>query len=864
MKRIIALFLAASTALTAFAQRTTVSINDCWNFSLGGGSSVVSFPHTWNAVDCDDDEPGYYRGVGVYRKSVRVDDLFPDQRVTVHFEGANQEVTLNVNGKKAGSHVGGYTAFAFDVSELVHVGDNEFEIVVDNSHNPDIAPLSADFTFFGGVYRDVYLIYTPEVSLSTTFFASEGVFVRTGEVSGDAAGLNVTAMLSNAGARKKKVNLSFEIFDPSGARVAESSGKVTLQAGAENVAVSRTVTVKNPELWSLENPEIYRVTARVRDGESVDEVSVPLGIRSFRFDNEEGFFLNGEHVKLMGTNRHQDYLGKGNAIPDEMHERDVRLLKEMGGNFLRVAHYPQDPVVMHECDRAGIVTSVEIPIVNAVTISDAFRENCVEMAREMMYQNFNHPSVVMWAYMNEVCLRIPEEYRKGEPRKEYFAFMSRTAREIEDVFRSGDPGRYTMLPCHSAPELYIEAGIGHIPMIVGFNIYDGWYREDFSHFAKRLDHIHRLYPDQALLVTEYGADVDPRVHSFLPERFDFSCEYGNLYHEAYIPVILDKKFVAGTTVWNLNDFYSEARGQAVPHVNNKGITGLDRSLKDTYYLYQAYLLDSPVMHICSSGWERRGGDRTQKFKVYTNAPEIDVTLNGVSLGRVSVSGHVAEFTAGLRDGWNEILVSGEAGGETAHDRYRFEYRDYSVIDGNFTSLNVILGGRRFFEDNKAQCLWVPEQEYRRGSWGYVGGKPYVTKSSRGVVPASTDNILGTDNNPVFQTARSGIKEFRADVPDGSYSVYLYFCELSTVDPAEAPVYNFGAGGQRLYAGSVFDVSVGGRTVIKDCDIMSEFGEFRSVVRKVRVVVEGGEGLCIGFDAGIGEPYLNAVRIYREF
>ena len=863
MKRMIAFFLAASVALTSFAQRTTVSINDCWNFSLDGNSSVVSFPHTWNAVDCDDDEPGYYRGVGVYRKSVRVDDIFAGQRVTVHFEGANQEVTLNVNGKKAGSHVGGYTAFAFDVSELVHVGDNEFEIVVDNSHNPDIAPLSADFTFFGGVYRDVYLIYTPEVSLSTTFFASEGVFVRAGNVSGDVAELDVTAMLSNAGT-KKKVNLTFEVFDPSGVRVAESSGKVTLQAGAENVAVSRTVTVKAPRLWSLENPEIYRVAAKVQSEGNTDAVSVPLGIRTFRFDKDDGFFLNGKHVKLMGTNRHQDYLGKGNALPDEMHERDVRLLKEMGGNFLRVAHYPQDPVVMHECDRAGIVSSVEIPIVNAVTLSDAFRENCVEMAREMMYQNFNHPSVVMWAYMNEVCLRIPEECRKGQPRKDYFAYLARIAEEIEDVFRSGDPDRYTMLPCHSAPELYIEAGIGHIPMIVGFNIYDGWYREEFSYLSKRLDHIHQLYPDQALLVTEYGADVDPRVHSFCPERFDFSCEYGNLYHEAYIPVLLDKKFVAGATVWNLNDFYSEARGQAVPHVNNKGITGLDRSLKDPYYLYQAYLLDRPVVHICTSDWKQRGGERTQGFKVYTNAPDVEVTVNGVSLGRVSVSEHIAGFDATLRDGWNEIFVSGEAGGETAHDCYRFEYRDYSVIGGNFTSLNVILGGRRFFEDNKAQCLWVPEQEYQHGSWGYVGGKPYMTKSSRGVVPASIDNILGTDNNPVFQTVRSGIKQFRADVPDGSYSVYLYFCELSTVDPSEAPVYNFGTGEQRLYSGSRFDVSVGGRTVIKDCDIMAEFGGFRSVVRKVRVVVEGGEGLCIGFDAGIGEPYLNAVRIYREF
>ncbi len=864
MKKTVALIITAFVVLTASAQRRTVSINDCWNFSIGGDESVVSFPHTWNALDCDDDIPGYYRGVGVYRKSVRVDDFIPGQKVTVHFEGADQEVTLNVNGHRVGNHKGGYAAFAFDVSEFVHTGDNDFEIVVDNSHNPDIAPLSADFTFFGGIYRDVYLIYTPEVSLSTTYYASDGVFARTVAVSDDAAKVNLTAMLSNAGPEKKKVNLTFELFDPSGEKVAVSSGKVTLSPGAENVSVSRDVTVKSPRLWSTETPEIYRVTAKIQDGGNSDEVAVPLGIRTFRFDKDEGFFLNGEHLKLMGTNRHQDYLGKGNALPDEMHERDVRLLKEMGGNFLRVAHYPQDPVVMYECDKSGIVASVEIPIVNAVTISEAFRENCVEMAREMMYQNFNHPSVVMWAYMNEVCLKIPEEYAEGQARKDYFAFMSSTAREIEQVFRDGDPDRYTMLPCHSAPELYIEAGIGHIPMIIGFNIYDGWYREDFSYFAKRLDHIHRLYPDQALLVTEYGADVDPRVHSFLPERFDFSCEYGNLYHEAYIPIILDKKFVAGTTVWNLNDFYSEARGQAVPHVNNKGITGLDRSLKDPYYLYQAYLLDRPVVHICSSDWRLRGGSRTQEFKVYTNAPELAVTVNGVQTGRVPVSGHVAKFAAALRDGQNEIVVCGVAGGETAYDCYRFEYRDYSVIDDGFGSLNVILGGNRFFEDDKAQCLWVPEQEYRPGSWGYVGGRAYATNSSRGVVPASTDNILGTDNNPVFQTARSGIGQFKADVPDGSYSVYLYFCELSTVDPEAAPVYNFGAGGQKLYSGSVFDVSINGMTALRDCDIMSEFGEFRAIVRKIRVIVEDGEGLSVGFDASQGEAYLNAVRIYREF
>lgn len=865
--------LAALVCLPAMAQRSRISINDCWSFILNPSgdagdcaqAQTVSFPHTWNAVDCDDDTPGYFRGLGVYTRKVKVEPFAPESRVTVLFEGANQVTTLLVNGKLVGSHTGGYTAFSFDVTDYVQAGLNDFEIRVDNSHNPDIPPLSADFTFFGGVTRDVYLIYSPKAGISTTHYASDGVYVRTAKVEGNKAEVEISAMLSNTGEEQRKMTLQASILDRDGRQVAVASRKVKLPAHCSNAPQTLKATVPDVRLWSLDDPYMYRVKVSLSDAQSSDEVSVPLGVRTSRFDSEEGFFLNGEYVRLMGTNRHQDYLGKGYALSDEFHESDVRLLKEMGGNFLRVSHYPQDPVVMYECDKSGIVTSVEIPIVNAVTMSPAFKQNCLEMAREMMYQNWNHPSVLMWAYMNEVCLKIPQEYSEGQARKDYFAFMADVASSIESVFRTGDPDRYTMLPCHSNPEVYLEAGIGHIPMIIGFNIYDGWYRETFAYLATRLDHIHELYPDQPLLITEYGADVDPRVHSFNPERFDFSCEWGNLYHEAYIPIILSRKFVAGTTIWNLNDFYSENRGQAVPHVNNKGITGLDRTKKDPYYLYQAYLLESPVMHIVTSGWKLRCGVPVQDFKVYTNAGRVSACLNGESLGEFEVEAHIAHLPAlKLRKGHNQLQVSGVVGGEQCFDVYDFDYRDYSIIEEDFNSLNVILGGRRVFEDNKARCVWVNEQEYTPGSWGYVGGRPYTTLSSRGVVPASTDNILMTDNNPVFQTVRSGIEEFRADVPAGEYSVYLYFCELSTVEPSEGLAYNFGNDQARPYSESVFDVEVNGRTVIKDCDIYSDVGAFRPVVRKISVSVAEGEGLSVRFSASKGEPFLNAIRIWREF
>ncbi len=889
------LLLAASAAS---AQRITATVNDAWRFSLHAsaasacetaetdetdetaetdetcetadcddtGWEVVSIPHTWNALDTDDETPGYARGKGRYRRRVRIEELLPDQRVTLRFDGANQRSVLYVNGRRVGSHTGGYTAFAFDITEFVRTGENLFVVEVDNAHDPDIPPLSADYTFYGGIYRDVSLVYTPAVHIATTHYATDGVYVRTDRIEGTRARIAFETRLTNRTPRPAKVLLEQRIADREGRIVARTSRRLTLPPSVENHPVEQTAELDDVHRWDTEDPYLYRVYTSLTSDAGSDEVLSPLGVRTYRFDPDRGFFLNDRHVKLIGTNRHQDYLKRGNALTDEMHERDVELLRAMGGNFLRVSHYPQDPVVMEMCDRAGILSSVEIPIINAVTRSDAFRENCRRMAIEMVRQNFNHPSVVVWAYMNEVLLWPPYDPADAADKADYYRRLYDIARTLEETLRSEDPARYTMLPCHSAHEGYVESGIAALPQLLGFNIYDGWYRETFAHFGRRLDRLHALFPHQTLVVSEYGADVDPRIQSFAPERYDFSCEYGNLYHESYLPAILERDFVAASSIWNLNDFYSEGRGEAVPHVNNKGVTGLDRTPKDSYYLYRATLTEEPVLHICTSNRRQRCGTPRQRMKLYTNAPEVAITLNGTPLGRYAVRDRVAEFDVELRTGENRIAAVGEAFGQRVEGLYVCRYRDPSDCSfEGFSSLNVLLGTNRSFEDPVQGALWVPEQPYRAGSWGYVGGKVYRTLIRRGSVPASDAEILGTENDPIYQTRREGIEEFRADVPDGAYTISLHFAELNTLEPRPGPVYTLGNEAlHRTPEPHVFDIEINGRKVADALDIASEYGSLRAVCRKFDVTGRDGEGLRSRFRPRKGEAAVNAVRIYRKY
>ena len=871
-------------------QRVVYTINDGWKFTKGSpfeaqltgcddsSWETVNIPHTWNDKDADDETPGFYRGPVWYRKQLFIDKSQEGRQAVIYFEGANQEVRFYLNGQFVGEHKGGYTRFCFDITpHLCYGQENLFAIYVNNVYNPNIPPLSADFTFFGGIYRDVYLQFMNPVHIATNDYASSGVYIRTPEVNNSAASVEITTLLTNDMPQATEIRVENIICDADGKEVKKTQAEVKLAAGETKTDISKKIKIDSPRLWDIDDPYRYMVYTRILDkrkGTLLDEVVNPLGLRWFKFDSEKGFFLNGKGRKLIGTARHQDYFQKGNALRDELHVQDVLLLKEMGGNYLRVSHYPQDPVIMEMCDKLGIVTSVEIPVVNAVTETEEFLHNSVEMAKEMVRQDFNRPSVMIWGYMNEIFLRRP--YTEGKQLEDYYRFTEKVARALEATIREEDPSRYTMMAYHNMPQYYEDAHLTEIPMIQGWNLYQGWYEPDINEFQRLLDRAHKVYKGKVLMVTEYGPGVDPRVHSYQPERFDFSQEYGLVYHKHYLNEMMKRPFVAGSSLWNLNDFYSESRVDAVPHVNNKGVVGLNREKKDVYWFYKTALSRRPILVIGNREWKSRGGvvntaqkECIQSVPVFSNAEEVELFVNNKSLGKKKIEDNYALFDVPFVGGENLLEAVAVTGGNKLRDMLRIQFqlvgsqlKDEAVP---FTELNVMLGSPRYFEDRAANVAWIPEQEYKPGSWGFIGGTSYRRQTGFGTMLGSDIDIHGTDMNPIFQTQRVGIKSFKADVPNGEYSVYLHWAELESDKEREALVYNLGADSEQTFAGNrSFGISINGTTVSDDFNVARDYGYARAVIKKFVITVKDGKGVSVDFHKKEGEPILNAIRIYRNY
>jgi beta-galactosidase len=871
-------------------QRVVYTINDGWKFTKGSpfeaqltgcddsSWETVNIPHTWNDKDADDETPGFYRGPVWYRKQLFIDKSQEGRRAMIYFEGANQEVRFYLNGQFVGEHKGGYTRFCFDITPHLRYGqENLFAIYVNNVYNPNIPPLSADFTFFGGIYRDVYLQFMNPVHIATNDYASSGVYIRTPEVNNSAASVEITTLLTNDMPQATEIRVENIICDADGKEVKKTQAEVKLAAGETKTDISKKIKIDSPRLWDIDDPYRYMVYTRILDkrkGTLLDEVVNPLGLRWFKFDSEKGFFLNGKGRKLIGTARHQDYFQKGNALRDELHVQDVLLLKEMGGNYLRVSHYPQDPVIMEMCDKLGIVTSVEIPVVNAVTETEEFLHNSVEMAKEMVRQDFNRPSVMIWGYMNEIFLRRP--YTEGKQLEDYYRFTEKVARALEATIREEDPSRYTMMAYHNMPQYYEDAHLTEIPMIQGWNLYQGWYEPDINEFQRLLDRAHKAYKGKVLMITEYGPGVDPRVHSYQPERFDFSQEYGLVYHKHYLNEMMKRPFVAGSSLWNLNDFYSESRVDAVPHVNNKGVVGLNREKKDVYWFYKTALSRRPILVIGNREWKSRGGvvntaqkECIQSVPVFSNAEEVELFVNNKSLGKKKIEDNYALFDVPFVGGENLLEAVAVTGDNKLRDMLRIQFqlvgsrlKDEAVP---FTELNVMLGSPRYFEDRAANVAWIPEQEYKPGSWGFIGGTSYRRQTGFGTMLGSDIDIHGTDMNPIFQTQRVGIKSFKADVPNGEYSVYLHWAELESDKEREALVYNLGADSEQTFAGNrSFGISINGTTVSDDFNVARDYGYARAVIKKFVITVKDGKGVSVDFHKKEGEPILNAIRIYRNY
>jgi beta-galactosidase len=895
MKRqLILLYVFAAFAVNPLFGQPVIkqTINSNWAFHKGDISGFpahqpdtvrweqISLPHSWNTTDVTDDEPGYYRGPGWYKKIFYVPASWQGKSLYLYFQGANQVADVYVNGRLAGKHTGGYTAFSFNIGKLLNFNTpltaNEITVRVDNSHNENIPPLNADFTFFGGIYRDVYLLTANPVHFNLDSNAASGIKIATPQVSAASADVAINYEITNAGAERSVLHINTSIFTEDGKAIGEVTSKFTLSANATQSVSQQITAIKNPHLWSPDDPYLYHVISRIYDkaGTLLDEQSNPLGFRWFKFDAAAGFYLNGKPLKLIGANRHQDYKGLANAVPDAIHLRDMKLLKDMGANFIRISHYPQDPAVLEACDRLGLLASMEIPVVNRITQSEQFTQNSLTMQREMIRQNFNHPCLIIWAYMNEVLLQ--PRYKSNSPEQEsYFKEVAKLAAKLDSLTRSEDPSRYTMISCHGDFDRYNNAGITKIPQIIGWNLYYGWYAPDLEGFGKFLDRHHLALPNTPVIVTEYGADGDTRLHSLAPERFDKTIEYQVIYHQSYLKQIMERPFVAGGAMWCLVDFNSEARIDAAPHKNTKGVATDERVPKDVYYYYQANLLKQPFVKIGSRNWTLRGGIAggdgkcSQPVAVYSNLPNVSLWLNGVLIGKQPVTDKVAIFNVPFTNGMNHLKASADQAGALSEDfaDINFKMQPLSLRDTTlkFTELNVSLGDTRFYTDDKLQQVWLPEQAYIPGSWGYIGGHVFSMKGNNLQRFGSNKNILGTDYDPIYATQRVGLTAFKLDVPDGKYQVTLLFAELLSDKEREASVYNLGGTEQKEQsANRSFDIAINGQKVMESLGDDNYLQPERAYSVKYTITVTGGTGIDVGFSPVKGEAILNGIQVKKIF
>lgn len=867
--------------LVAFAgysqPRVVINMNAGWQFAKGDKTDNASWqnvnlPHTWNVSDVMDDEPGYYRGIGWYKKQLIINKELTGKELSIYFEGANQVTEVFINGKQAGNHTGGYTGFSVAATNFLRAGNNELLVKVDNSHNENIPPLTADFTFYGGIYRDVYLVAANKIHFSTQDNGSNGVYISTPEVSNKTATVNIKSIVSNKNNTASKLVVITTIFDDKKIKVAEVKTNSTVAALSNREILQKIADVKTPQLWSPEKPYLYTVETKITDdkGRLLDVITNPLGFRWFSFDADKGFLLNGAPYKLVGASRHQDYKDMGNAVPDELAVQDIVLLKNMGGNFLRVAHYPQDPSVMKACDSLGLLASIEIPIVNEISDNDTFYRNCENMQVEMIRQSFNHPSVIMWCYMNEVLLR--PRFNNDKPRQEkYFANINALAKRLEALTRKEDPYRYTMMANHGNLNQYKNVGLLQIPMIVGWNLYSGWYGAKMEDFPAFLDDFHKNYPRTPFMVTEYGADADPRIRSTQPVRFDKSVEYTTRFHQYYLTEMMKRSYVAGAMIWNLADFNSETRTETMPHINNKGLLEWDRKPKDPYYYYQAMLLKDPFLKILGSCQMKFGiADSTldvcyRPVQIAGNLDSVTILLNGIKQVSVKITDGLAEWKLPFKEGMNEIVVEARKNNRVYRDSISTDIhlQPHCLTDEKFPfqQINVMLGTTRYFVDGIGQW-WQPDQSYIKGGWGSIGGKTFRIENN-GRLPYGTDkNITGTENDPVYQTQQTGIRQYRLDVPPGKYEVKLHFAELLG-GKVKIPPYNLSDDERDdKIKRRIFNVNVNGKSLLTQFNIAQDYGLAKAVVKSTTVVVNGSESVIIEFEPVEGEPVLNALQVRR--
>lgn len=856
MKKILFLLLLALCAGAGIA-RNTFTIGSDWRFHKGDaanaeqadfsakGWSRVNIPHTWNVEDTEDDAYGYYRGIGWYRKTLRIDTI-GDERVFLRFEAANLVADVWVNGQLAGErHYGGYTPFVFDITDKIKKGDNIIAVKVDNSKNSDVPPLDADFTFFGGIYRDVSIIKTAPTHFDMK--EGNGVFVSTPEVSAAKAKVLVNVVID--GKADKKLSVRHTILNAQGAVVA------TKTVGVQKAGKAMAFEVVKPTLWDVDNPYLYTVVSEIVDakGNVVDKVKNPLGIRTFHFDANKGFFLNGRPLKLMGANRHQDFPGRGNALPDEIHRYDMALMKDAGVNCLRISHYPHDEALLEMCDKYGFVCFEECPIINAVTMTDEFDKHSRSQIREMIKRDYNHPCIVSWNTSNEITQRYQLLIKDPQKKEEYGVKLSKFLAGLNDYVHELDPSRPSMIVMCFEPELNHEKGF-HQADIIAYNKYFGWYEGSLDDMATFMQRLHKTEPDKPIFMTEFGSGSDVRIHSFKPQLYDHSEEYQCNWFKKALAMIQNTEYMSGGTIWHFEEFHSENRGEAIPHVNEKSLVTRDRRRKASFYYFKTLMSKKPFISIPSQCWTTRGGLEdnagvgvcTQPVEVFANTPTVELKLNGKSLGVKNVDELSAVFDVPFVDGTNYLALS-SPDNDSVFDflKVNFTIQPKQFANARFKEIAVNCGSLCYVNDSKMNdYLWYPDTVYMAGSYGHTGGHTFTRGDRK--INSTMAYIAGTELTPLYQTQQIGMDGYQFDVANGTYEVTLCFAELYPKADRE------------------FDVLINGDKVLSNFNLNKQFGANRAVSSRYTIDVQNGKGINISFKAIKDEPVINGIKIRKVF
>lgn len=616
--------------------REIISLNENWTLSFPKGDHAteqVNLPHTWNAVDGNDGNGSYLRTTGVYTRTFTA----PKQpreggRTYVEVLAAALNSTVKVNGQVATTHEGGFSIFRADVTDLCHEGENELTIEVSNEDTPSMYPSSADFTFYGGLYRGVNLISVPDAHFDLDYYGGPGMMVTPVPTEDGGANFTIKSFVTNPA---DDLTVMYSIEDCFGREVASAV------RGSADTEV--TIYAPDAQLWSMDEPNLYTVVATLqRNNEEVDEIAANVGVRSFKVTPDEGFSINGVPTPLRGVSRHQDRVFEGNALTAEEHYDDAMLIKELGANTIRLAHYQHSQAFYDACDEIGFAVWAEIPFISVFKKGEGAHKHVMEEMKELIIQNYNHPSIMFWGISNEILIGgISQE-------------LVDTHHDLEKLCKELDPTRLTTIAHVSTTP--VNGPMHHITDLESYNHYFGWYGGQMEQNGPWLDQFHAEHPDICIGISEYGCEGIINWHSNTPQCKDYTEEYQALYHEHMAQVFEDRPWVWASHVWNMFDFGCAARNEGgVSGRNNKGLVTMDRKTKkDSYFVYQAYWTQTPMAHIAGRRHAQRAGETTE-IKVYSNQDTVVLYVNGKEVGQQTAH-RVFKFNVALNEGFNTIVA----------------------------------------------------------------------------------------------------------------------------------------------------------------------------------------------------------------